>query len=442
MQRTAVRVGIVLLLTLGLAALTFAAWYRYPWLFSPRYTIRVAVGPWGEPAEKFAAAFRREVTQEYPRIRLSYVQTPDLDASAVALKDKKVDVALVRSDNPMAAEGRTLAIVRKIAVVTILPPHSSADDWSGLAGKTIGVVTPSAQMDPLQKVVLEFYGVKQGHVRVLSPKDAGAVAAGKHVAALLAVGPPDQGAIAELARAVRSAAKKPPKFLDFDEADAIVARYPAYESLDIPEGAFVGSPPMPPDSATALATSVRLVSQPSLSNYAAGEITRLILATKARLAASLPEAGQIDAPDTDSKLFPIHPGTLAYLNGDKPDLLDESINYLFIGSMLFGAIGTTGAWLAAMRGRRRTREILARIASLPEFLPTIKSASPSDLDAIEAQLDELSEWLAEHYLGDNIRNEQFGAISSKIGEIRSIMARRRGAFRKNGAAPQASTPGT
>ena len=438
MQRTTVRVGLVLLLTLGLGVLTFFVWHRYPWLFSPRYTIRVAVGPLSEPAEKFAAAFRREVMHDYPRIRLLFVQTPDLDASAAALKDNKVDVALVRSDNPMAAEGRTLAILRKIAVVTMLPPHSSADDWSALAGKTIGVVARSAQMDPLQKVVLEFYGVKPEHMRILAPKDAGAVAAGKHVAALLAVGPPGQGPIGDLARAIRSAAKKPPKFLDFDEADAIVARYPAYESLEVPEGAFVGSPPMPSDSATALATSVLLVSQPSLSNYAAGELTRLILATKARLAASVPGVGQIEAPDTDSKLFPIHPGTLAYLNGDKPDLLDESMNYLFLGSMLFGGLGTLGAWAAAMRGRRRTREILARLANLPGFLPTIKNASPSDFAAIEAELDELSEWLAEHYLDDNIPNEQFAAISSKIGEIRSIMARRRGALRKDGTAPLSS----
>ncbi len=434
MQRTAVRISLVLLFTLGLGALTFYVWHSYPWLFSARYTIRIAVGPLSEPAEKFAAAFRREVLQDHPRIRLAFVQTPDLDASAAALKDGKVDVALVRSDNPMSAEGRTLAILRKIAVVTILPPHSSADGWSGLDGKTIGVVTPSREMDPLQKVVLEFYGVKQEHVRVLAPKDVGAVATGTHVAALLAVGPPGQGAIADLARAVRSAAKKPPKFLDFDEADAIVARYPAYKSLDIPQGALVGSPPMPPDTATALATSVRLVSRPSLSNYAAGEFTRLILATKARLAASVPDVGQIEAPDTDSKLFPIHPGTLAYLNGDKPDLLDESINYLFVASMAFGAIGTTGAWIATVRGRRRTREILARLANLPAFLPTIKNASPSDFDTIEAKLDELSEWLAERYLYDHIPGEQFGAISTKLGEIRSIIARRRRSDQKGGSA--------
>src|SRR5262245_61720674 len=102
MQRTSVRVGLGFLLTLALGALTFFVWHRYPWLFSPRYTIRIAVDPVNEPAERFGAAFRREVMQEYPRIRLSFVQTPDLDASAAALKDKKVDAALVRSDNPQA----------------------------------------------------------------------------------------------------------------------------------------------------------------------------------------------------------------------------------------------------------------------------------------------------------------------------------------------------
>src|SRR5204862_214608 len=81
--------------------------------------------------------------------------------------------------------------------------------------------------------------------------------------------------------------------------NAMAERYPAYDKLDVSQGALIGSPPMPPQEAAALSVAVRLVSNRTLSNSSAGEITRAILATKARLAASEVDAGQIEAPDTD-----------------------------------------------------------------------------------------------------------------------------------------------
>jgi TRAP-type uncharacterized transport system substrate-binding protein len=412
-------------------ALTFVVYHNFPWLFSTEYTIRVATGPVTASGDKFIAAFQRELALEYPRIKMKFVRTESLTASAEALKKREVDAALVRSDNPLVAENRTLVIMRKIATIAILGPLSDAEDWSDLKGKIIGVLSESGEIDPLQKIVLDFYDVPPQRIRMVAPKDVGAEIAGKRIAALLAIGPAGPGPIADAARAIRAAAKKDPKFLDFDEADAIAARYPAYESLDIPQGAFSGSPPMPSDSATAIAATVRLVSRPSLTQYAAGEMTRIVLATKARMAASEPAAGQIEAPDTDKPVFPIHPGTIAYLNGEKPDLIDESMNYLYLGSAVLGVLGTIGAWLAGRWRGRLDREIQTRVAALPSVLGAIKTAPPDDLDRIEGELDQLYEWLVEHHLADTIPTERYGAIEAKLTEIGAIIERRRASVEKD-----------
>jgi TRAP-type uncharacterized transport system substrate-binding protein len=234
MQRVAFRVGLVLLVTVGIGALTFFVYRSYPWLFRAQYTIRMAVPPLTASGDKFVAALRREMAVEYPRVQLTFIQTPDLDASADALKSGHADAAMVRSDNPMAAEGRTLVIVRKIAAIVILGPHTDATGWSDLKEKKIGVLTTSGQLDPLQKVLLDFYDVSERDIRLLAPNDVGPEVAGKNVAAVLAIGPAGPGTIADAARAIRIATKQAPKFLDFDEADAIMQRYPAYEKLDIP----------------------------------------------------------------------------------------------------------------------------------------------------------------------------------------------------------------
>jgi TRAP-type uncharacterized transport system substrate-binding protein len=426
MRRTLLWIAPILLVTLLAGGGLFIIQQNYPWLLPTKDTVRLATGPLTESDQRFLDAFRREMAKESPRIQVTMTRTPGLDASADALKNGQADAALVRSDNPVVADGRTLALVRKIAVMVILGGQSSVKSWSDLAGKTIGVLSSSGEIDPLQKVVLAFYDIGSDSVRPVAPADVGAQIADERISAVLAIGlPAGPGSIADAARAIRLATGKPPKFLDLDLADAIADRLPAYEKLDVPQGALAGFPPTPAKDAVALAVAVRLVANRALSNYSAGEITRVILATKARLAGSEIGVGSIEAPDTDKPVFPVHPGTVAYLDGEKPATLDDSLTYLAIGSIVLGAFGSFGAWLGAFLTTRlqgRTRE---RIAALPSYLVTIRTGSPDDLERIANELDELSEWLVEHYVREEIPAERYGSLQAKIAEIRGVLERRR-----------------
>jgi TRAP-type uncharacterized transport system substrate-binding protein len=309
---------------------------NYSWLLSTKDTVRIATAPLTKSDEKFAESFLREMARESPRIQVAFVQTPDFDASAEALKNGRADAALVRSDNAMAAEGRTLAIMRTIAVMAILGGQSSAKNWADLKGKTIGVLSSSGQVDPLQKIVLDFYDIGKERVRLVAPMDAGAQIAGGHIAALLAIGPPGPGDMSDAARAIALATERAPQILELDGADAMAERYLAYDKLDVSQGALIGSPPVPPEDAAAISVAVRFVANRTLSNSSAAEITRAILATRARLAASdIDVVGHIEAPDTDETVFPIHPGTLALLAGEKPTTLDDALTY--VGHRVFGA---------------------------------------------------------------------------------------------------------
>src|SRR4029450_3462264 len=78
---------------------------------------------------------------------------------------------------------------------------------------------------------------------------------------------------------------------------------------EIAPGALGATPPRPAESVTTLAVTLRLVARSSLPNYAAGEFARLLFRTKAKLVATLPQVGQIEAPDTDKgAALPAHPG--------------------------------------------------------------------------------------------------------------------------------------
>jgi TRAP transporter TAXI family solute receptor len=409
-------------------ALAFFSFRQYPWIFSGRYTIRIATGPLGGDGAKFVAAIKREMATENPRVQLILTETPSLKASAQALKAQQVDAAVVRSDDPTAAEGRTIIILRNIFVALMVPASSSIESVADLAGKKIGVSVIGNEIDPLAKTVIEFLGIDQSRVIPLSQNDISPALQRKHVAALMVVGPAGPGNIAEAVRIIRTVTKKPPTFLDLDEAEAISKRYPVYDSDEIPAAAFVGLPVIPSDSVTTIAATVRLVAAPSLSNFAAGELTRIVLATKAKVASSIPGGGQITAPDSDlsTMVLPVHPGTLAYMNGTQPDMLDQAQNVLYVGSVVLALLGSVGAWVVGMWNKRKLNELQAKLGRLSPLLNDVKSAPAERNTQIEKELEHMLEWMTEKYVGDEIRSDDFRKMTDKVARIQAVIGKRRG----------------
>lgn len=127
----------------GLVVLAAAyAWSLQPSLFPWRYELKIATGPIGSDGQKILAAFIREVSAERPIVRLVPVPTDSLSASGKALMDGQVDLAVVRSDDAAAAQGRTVFILRRIGIAILLPPESKIESVSELSGKKLAVISP------------------------------------------------------------------------------------------------------------------------------------------------------------------------------------------------------------------------------------------------------------------------------------------------------------
>ena len=82
----------------------------------------------------------------------------------------------------------------------------------------------------------------------------------KNVEAVLAMGPIGPGDAVDVVAAVAKATKGAPEIMAIDQNDAIAKRFPGFESIEVPDGAFKGRPPTPDDSVKSLAVSFRLVS--------------------------------------------------------------------------------------------------------------------------------------------------------------------------------------
>jgi TRAP-type uncharacterized transport system substrate-binding protein len=346
---------------------TYFVWKSYPWIFFTSETVRIATSPVNDRGEAFLTAFKQESASEHARLKLSLVETPSIWASAQAFKERKVDAAVVRSDDPAATGGRSILVLRTIYAAVLVPSPVAIDAISKLKGRKIGVLTGEFGIDPMAKVVLDFYGFDEKQIVRLGLNDLSNSLQHRLVAALLVIGPTGPGPIVGAIEAFRKVTKRPPKFLDLVEAPSITDRFAVYDEAEISVGAFSGSPAVPSEKVTTISANVLLVAQASLSNHAAGELTRVLLATKARVAATLPEAGHIVAPSTDKdELLPAHPGTVAFLEGEQTNLLDESMNWIFLGSMLTGLLGSLAAWLNRVRSKRKGDGVDDEVTAAPQ----------------------------------------------------------------------------
>jgi TRAP-type uncharacterized transport system substrate-binding protein len=332
----------------GFLAVSAVLGALYYW--SPHATLRITTGVEGSVPNRFISTFISQVTAAHPRIRFETVAVPDLGGSAKALEDGKVDIAMVRSDLPPPVNGDTLVILRRDVVAIVLPPESPIDSVAKLSGKTVAIPIGPVQNENSRALdlILSYFNIPAESVKreFLPMIEIGEAVRRKRVAAVLAVGPigPGQGVdvVATIAKAIRGK----PQILAIDDAEAFAARFPGFESLDVPEGAFKAHPAVPDDTVTTLAVTYRFAVPATMFKPVAGAIARSILKAKARLMAASPMANQIEAPDPDEKnpVLPIHPGVADYIaNGDQ-SFFDDFQNYLY----LFGIPLSLGASLIAV----------------------------------------------------------------------------------------------
>ncbi|MGO8737394.1 TAXI family TRAP transporter solute-binding subunit [Rhodoblastus sp.] len=362
------------------------------YFLSPHAVLRLTTGPEGGQAHRFVEAFIKVAEAQHPRIRIKPVVVNNLRDSSKALEQGKVDLAIIRSDVRLPANGEILVILRRDALAFVVPHHSDISSLADLSGKTIALPTGPAQEDNSHAldILLSYYNIVPDKVKrlFLAAADIGAAIERKKAAAALAVGPVGPGDVVETVASIAHATHGAPKILDFDDADAIVKRFPIFESYDVPQGGFHARPDVPDDSVTTLAVNYRFAVSIAMPDIVANAIGRSILAAKAQMMNLSPLAGQIEAPDTSDQnpLLPIHPGFADYLNNGDQSFFDQAQRYLYIvgiplsvGVSLFTLLFST--WSA--RGARKDRDALRRLIALAG---EAEAADRARLESLEHEL--------------------------------------------------------
>ena len=364
-------------------------------------TLRIAVGPAASEDIKVVQALTQAFTQTRSQIRLRPIPTDGAAASAQALADDRVDLAVIRGDLEVPKNAQAVATLRKnVAVLWVPPPAKARGKKAGpkitkipqLTGRRVGVVGRTPANVGLLKVILQQYGVDPNKVDIVQFPAAEAAEAirNQKADAYLAAGPVNSKITAD-AIAASTHDGGTPTFLAIDSAEAIAQNHPMYEASEIPAGAFGGSPDKPDDEVKTISFSHHIVARKGLSDTTVAAFTRQLFAARQSVMASFPLAAKIETPDTDKDAaIPVHPGAAAFVDGEEKTFLDRYSDYIWWGLMALSAMGSAGAWFA---GYLKKDERVANSSLRERLLHMIAAARQSDsgeeLDRMQAEADEI-----------------------------------------------------
>lgn len=416
-----------LLLIVGFIMALFYYW-------SPHATLRVTSGPLGGPANRLFSAFNTVLVAEHPHIRLELVSVPNLEGAANALETGKVNLALVRSDIAPPSNGQTIAIVRRDAVVVVLPPKSPIKKFSQLIGKTIAIPTGPVQEENSRAfdLVLSYFDIAPQSVkRIFIPMaEIGAAIHHKRAEAALAVGPIGPGEAVDVVTMIAKATEGAPEILAIDEGDAIAKRFPGVESIDIPEGAFKAHPLTPSDTVKSIAVTYRIVAPATMLNIEAEAIGRAIFRSKGKLMAVTPLANQIEAPDPEDKnpVLPVHPGVAAYLSTGDQSFYDTLQQYFYIVAVPLSVLGSTFAVIIGLWKNRRLEEDQQRIFRLLVISDEALKADEAQLETLEAEFRSLVSSCVGKLASGALASDSVPVMSLAIDHARRTIERRKAAL--------------
>ncbi len=362
-------------------------------------TLRIAVGPPNSDDLRVV----QMLTQAFAHntVRLRPIQTEGATASAQALADGKVDLAIIRGDLDVPKNAQAVATLRKNVVVLWVPPPAKAKGKKSgpkitkitqLAGRRVGVVGRTQANVNLLKVVLQQYGVDPGKVDIVQfpANEAAEAIRNQRAEAYLAAGPVNSKITAD---AINASTRDggTPTFLAIDAAEAIAQNHPIYEASEIPAGAFGGSPAKPDDEVKTISFSHHIVARKGLSESTIAAFTRQLFAIRQSVMTEFPLAAKIETPDTDKDAaIPVHPGAAAFVDGEEKTFLDRYSDYIWWGLMALSAMGSAGAWFAGyLKKDERTNNSSLRERLLEMIAAARRSDSTEELDQMQTEADDI-----------------------------------------------------
>ena len=372
------------------AVIVIAAYWR---LIGPTQYV-VAVAPPQSAEAQLIEAFSDILRDNRRGVRLTVRKHETLEDAARSLEAGAVDLAIVRPDLSLPANGLTIAILKQEALLILHPSGQKIDFVSDLAGKSIALIARNGADSAAIRAVLDFYEVTSSvRVERIEEADAPRALAGGRIAAAAFVASPGDPEARRVARAVANAFGKPVKLLEIGQGEAFSAANPGFAAIKIPAGGLLATPVIPAEEADSIGVSWRLMARSGLDRGPISVLTERLFENRSALAKSSRVALSMKAPDADdatSAVLPNHRGALDYFNREQLTFMDRYGDWLWFGLFAAGGVSSAFAWIGRLFTRRRREIVDDALDRLCRIVSEARRAkTPEELAALSTEVDRL-----------------------------------------------------
>ena len=336
------RTRLILALAVWLATLTAVAFW---FVSAEKPQVRLAAGEKHSESYRLATAIAEVLNRSNPHFTLSVYDTGGSAESLELVQSERVDIAVVQAD--LARPDNVLDLVRLYpdAYHLLVRTEQRIESAADLRGLRIAIPPQDSGQNHVFWSLAEHYGLK--------PEDISALPMGAEAAyfalstgqvdAVFTIRSPGNQTLRELFASGQFT------LAPIAQGEALSLYQPALRAGTIPQGAYSGEPPIPPENLPAPMLDKVLVAHSNLSADVAYHFTRRLFDLQADIVELSPLGGfisQLSARSgVDSKT---HLGARRYYNREKPGLFQE--NARLASALLYTVVIIISAGVA-LRGR-------------------------------------------------------------------------------------------
>ncbi len=376
----------VLRIALVTLSLGFLAVLAFVWMQGAKTEhLTMAAGASSGESYILGQALKTVVERHYPRIRLTLLETGGTVENLNMLEDGRAQLAAAQSDIAPGPKARAVAVLYDDTFQLLVAKESPFQSFVDLKGRRIALAQSGGQYQSFLHVS-DHFGLHPDDFQFVGASDQAAGDAFLHGQAdaifrVRAIGDPS---IQQLVQSGRV------RFLPIAHAAAMKIKYPAFNAAVIPEGAYLGNPPVPGQDFPTVSIHRTLLARDNASLAAVRAVTEVLLDRRQELMQEIPAnmeevrllLVQVHRPELQSGLSPaLHPGALSFYDKDKPSFLMAHPDYvglmITVGLMVGSWIWELKRWVQRQQKSNAdeySNRVVALISEVQEvdFLPRLE----------------------------------------------------------------------
>ena len=324
------RLSRIVLFTLSLVfviGLAVAGWQQ-----SRTQYLTLAAGSSSGESYILGSALRKVVERHFPGIRITLLETGGTVENLKMMEQGRAQLATAQSDILPGPRARILAILYDDTFQLMVRKEASFETIVDLRGKRIALARSGGQFQSFLPMA-DHFGLRETDFSFVGLTDAAADQAflngeADAIFRVRAIGNPSIQLLVQTNKV---------RFLPIEHAAAMKIKYPAFNPATIPEGAYLGNPPIPANDLPTVAVQRTLLASDKANADAIRAVTEILTEHKQEMMEeippSLPEVRlllvQVRRPDAQAGFGPaLHPGALSYYDKDKPSFVVAHADYI------------------------------------------------------------------------------------------------------------------